>query len=757
MKFAIVAAVAFLSAWIPLVGSYHYEAAVSTALLGLVCIPILAPRVNDATRAQKRKTVALCLASATLFFLSANGIYLAIAFFTNQLCDILQGMAYQLLIALPSNLLAAAVLAWGQSIFKHRPPRIVSYLLFIAIDFGFVLYALYNWPPIVAFGQFIGYFAGSIYDESIDVFNGLIAYRLGTLAVVILWIYGACGRLCRQILVPIVCVALSFGYHLYLAHTGTIPPIAHDDVDSALWAKIDTPRYCVHYVPHSKNRAAMAQERARLARDYERDYQTLKSFFNAEPAQKMTIYHYPDAETKGRYLGAVRTSFARLWNNEIHVVEGAPDSTLPRHEMAHLFAASFSTSTLGVAGGWFPSLGWTEGLAMAAEWPIDAHDLHAWAYGILQNQELFGHIDPVEIMYGFWGLPSRVAYTLAGSFVRWLVDRYGIETVKQMSNIMPGDFEEKFDISFRNLFELWQLDIRRTRAGSRAADQVRVVFTSQSIWTRRCARTRAFAQIKFSDCLRDNSCSNRISDDLLRHEFCSKNPDNLNDDLIALEMLYARYIAHGAVDSPSLEAAILSPNGILSIFRESLSSGLKRGQRRVSMDDICQNRTFSIISAADLRHIIVDRLKLVDPNRLSPAQQIAWHERTADILWHSNQNALAATYYHILLTLDTLPQPTARRIEIKAQAAGTMISPTSQTLRLWFANSLEDAVLTISQPCENAPILAYLSFVNAMNRRDFITARRAYVRVLLHMISADRATQLPPRAWSEFWRLVPYL
>ena len=44
-----------------------------------------------------------------------------------------------------------------------------------------------------------------------------------------------------------------------------------------------------------------------------------------------------------------------------------------------------------------------------------------------------------------------------------------------------------------------------------------------------------------------------------------------------------------------------------------------------------------------------------------------------------------------------------------------------------------------------------------MNRRDFTTARQAYMRIIYHMLSAERATQLPPRAWREFWRLVGYL
>ena len=746
MKLAIAVAVTFLSAWIPLVGSYHYETSLATALLGLVCIPFLAPRVAESTPDDKAKTIAKCIGASILYFGSANGIYMAVAALSNQLCDVSQGIQFQLLIALPSNLLVASIIAWGQCVFKRRLWRVLLYIFVVCIDFGFVIFALYHWPPIIAFGQFIGYFAGSIYDESIDVFGRLFAYRLGTFAIIILWLYGACGRLWRQIAMPIACLCLSFGYQFYLAETGQIAPIGRGSLESALWATIDTPHYRVHYLPRSKNRQAMAREYERIANDYERDYRYLESFFQTTVSQKMEIWHYPDAEMKGHYLGAKRTSFARLWKREIHVVEGSADSTLSRHEMAHLFAASFSTSHFGVAGGWLPSLGWTEGLAMAAEWPIETYDLHAWAHGILHNEAVFGHIDPVTLMYGFWGLPSRVAYTVAGSFVRWLIERYGIEKVKQMSNLMPGDFEDAFGISFRNLFEQWRNDILHRRFAAGVVDRSRLVFASQSIWTRHCARTRAYAQMQFATCLGDNHCPNRVSDEILVGEFCTNDGNRLGDRLLGLELIYSRYIAHGAIDTGHRAAALPTPQGTIGALRPQNTA-----------NDMCSVDDVAKASASDLRHAIAQSLSQIDIAQLGPAQQISWHERTADILWHANQNTLAALYYRLLSTNDAIPEPAARRIEIKAQAAETMHSPVSQILRLWFANSLDESIAAASQAFSNAPILSYLAFVNAMNRRDFTTARQAYMRIIYHMRSAERATQLPPRAWREFWRLVGYL
>ena len=757
IKPAIAAVAIFLSSWIPLVGGYHCETAVCASLLGLFCIPLLAPSADEKSRARKMRTVFACVAASIIYFVAANAIYIAMASVRGMLCSFSQGLRYQLLIALPSNLLAGCIIAWGQTLFKRKISRIIAYCACLALDLGFALHALYEGPAIVAYSQFIGYFAGSIYDESIDVFRQLTAYRLGTASIVILWAYAACGKLWRQILIPPCCVILAFAFHIYLSKAEQIMPLGREAAAAALWATIDTPQYRVHYAPKSKNRAEMAAQRSRLTRDFDRDYAFLKSFFRAEPLQKPDLWLYPDADAKARFLGARRTSFARLWKNELHLAEAAPDSTLARHEMAHLFAASFSTSTFGVAGGWIPSMGWTEGLAMAAEWPADDFDLHAWAQGILVNSETFGTVDPVSLMYGFWGLPVRVSYTLAGSFVRWLIDRYGIEEVKKMSNLMPGDYEDAFGISYRDLFEIWRNETVSRPMPEGLSVMTRAVFASQSIWTRRCARARAFNRQRYAECLSSPACPERTADALLKREFCSDQTGNPGDAAAAAEMAYQAYMAHGAVDSPERDASMLLRGNALSSFADDGWGSLERGQNDGNDGGICRNAGDLPPTAADYRSAIVSRMSKIDIEALAIGRQMIWRERAADMLWHAGQNTLASLCYGILLQTEGLPRTLARRAEIKKQASETMISPVSQILRLWFGNSLQESPAAVSERYPRAPILSYLAFVNAINRRDFVAARRAYVRVLTGMAAADRATRLPGSAWREFWRLAPYL
>ncbi len=752
IKPAIAAVAIFLTSWIPLVGGYHCETAVCTALTGLFCIPLLAPRADEKSRVNKKRTLFACIAASIFYFIAANAIYIAMACIRSMLCSFSQGLQYQLLIALPSNLLAGCIIAWGQTVFKHKISRIIACCACLALDLGFAVYALYDGPAIVAYSQFIGYFSGSIYDESIDVFRQLTSYRLSTAAIILLWMYAACGKRWHQILIPPCCVGLSFAFTVFLSKTEQIVPLGREAAAAQLWATIDTPDYRIHYAPKSKNRAEMAAQRSRLTHEFDRDYAFLKSFFRAEPLQKPDIWLYPDADSKARFLGARRTSFARLWKNELHLAQPAPDSTLARHEMAHLFAASFSSSKFGYAGGWIPALGWIEGLAMAAEWPADDFDLHDWAQGILVNSESFGTIGPVSLMYGFWGLPARVSYTLAGSFVRWLIDRYGIENVKIMSNLMPGEYEDAFGISFRDLFEMWRNETVSRPMPKGLSVMTRAVFASQSIWTRRCARARAFDRQRYAECLSAPACAEQTADALLKREFCSDQTGDSGDVAAGAEMAYQAYMAHGAIDpAPSLRTD--AP----SLFGGDVSGGIENGQNIIDDAGICRAAGDLPPTAAAYRSAIVLRLSQIDIEAFGIGRQMIWRERMADMLWHAGQNALASLCYGILLQTEGLPQALARRIEIKKQASETMISPVSQILLRWFANSLHDTPDVLSERYPRAPILSYLAFVHALNRRDFISARRAYVRVLTAMAAADRATQLPGRAWREFWRLAPYL
>ena len=679
IKLAAALFVTLLVQFIPLVGAYHYESALSIALIGWVFVPIIAPRRTEETAYWFIRA----LGTTLLFFVLANGAALAAAWLRDDLCDIKAGIVYQLLIALPSVLLSTAVWGWSASLSRFSSVRVLSYLLMWALDIGFALYALYQWPPLVAFGQSFGYFAGSIYDEAIDVTKALCLYRLGTLFVLGCFVAAQCRdtRLWKRIILACAAMGFAAGYHAGLAALEIIPHLGRGTLEETLWARIEAAdgAWIVHYRPHTRNVAERHLQESAIRAEYARDFAQLEAFFKTRPTAPLHIWLYPNTDEKARFLAARNTSFARVWKHEIHLVESSPLSTIPRHEMAHLFAEAFGNRPLGVAGAWgIPAMGWVEGLAMAAEWPVNDYDLHTWSAAILDHAERFPQPSPLGMIYGFWSLPPRVAYTLAGSYVRWLIDTYGIDKVKALSQGSPGHFEDVIDADFHETFEGWKTFLHQKR--NRDADEtVELVFGSRSIWTKTCARHTAASDQAFYRCLEDAGCPDA------RLSACSLG----NADAEPLERDWQRYTALGTTH----DAVGNTP------------------------------------SAADMRAAMLQKLAHADLS--SPLETLIWNERRADMLWHAGFYLPAAFAYRAMLT-QALPKATQRRIEIKFQAAWYHDHPVSEDIRRWFAATDEETRSLLYAQSDHAPVMAWLEFINAVSSRRYARAQHALMQIWLH-------------------------
>ena len=694
--------------FIPLVGAYDYESALCVALLGLVALPALA----QSEPGTGWRGLAMTLAGAVLYWILANGVSIGIAALRGELCDIVKGVEWQLLLSLPSVLLTALVWGWISRVFQKRVLRVLTYILALGLDFGFAGYALFHWPSLVAFGQFFGYFAGSIYDEAIDVFPSLAMWRCGTLVLCLcLWFAQTPGAgTVRRILGPAVGLVAAFGIHWGLSASGRLVYMGRGALREALWATAspDDGAFTVHYVPKSKNRASMAAERHRILAEYGRDFHDLEAFFAARPRAPIDIWLYPDVETKGRFMGARHTSFARVWENEVHLVAGSPGATLARHEMAHLFAGSFADGPLYLAGGLIPSPGWFEGLAMAAEWPVDDFDLHTWSAAILERGDLFPAVRVDGLLHDFWGLPSRMAYTLAGSWVRWLIERYGIEKVKRASSGSASDFEEATGTSLEVAFEVWKGDLIRFYRNPRAVAAVPLRFGVKSIWTKHCARLRAAQEAEWYACLGDPFCALRPVDVA---EGCAGDD---GEALARAERLYAYYVTRGPVDD--------------------VAGG------------------FAGESAAELRSRITAVLDGIGD--MPQAARILWMERRADMLWHARLDAPAWVMYNAMLKLP-LPGAMLRRLEIKWQATAWPDDPVSGAVLAWFTSTDDATRARIAADFHDRPIIAYLDFIDAVEKRDAARADRALYRVLTTRGSG--AGRLPPRCWPEVIRRIGLL
>ncbi len=669
------------------------------------------------------------------------------AWIRNELCDFTQGLSYQLLIALPGVLLSACIWGWITRASKHRFIHIITYIIAVLIDIGFTLFALYNWPSLVSFGQFYGYFAGSIYDESLDVIQTLITWRIGTAALCLCFFLAQtphAGR-AKQFLLPILGILLAGGYHYWLSETEQITPLGRSAIQQSLWQTVGNDKFRVHYVPSSKVRLSQNKEKYRIYQAYSRDYNELKEFFNAEPMEPIDIWVYPNRETKGHFIGAKNTSFARIWKNEVHLVKASPDSTLARHEMAHLFAGSFGLEPLRVAGGFhIPALGWIEGLAMAAEWPVQTYDLHTWSAAIFARQDIYSEIKPHELLYGFWGLPPRVAYTLAGSWVHWLIEQYGIETVKKLSQGMPGDFEETIETSFIDTFEAWKSDLRTHYFNEKAAKLVPMTFGATSIWTKHCARANAAALSAWYQCLNDEFCAVEKTAPIITT--CTENCEHTTTQTLQdLEKIYYFYMVRGPIEHPKIRLAE-------SLYKTSHPM-LQKLASQVNAPQT-PDGGFADASAAQLRQTMLALYSQLDESGLPDTTRLIWQERRADMMFHAGYDRIAAIMYDALRH-QTLPEPMIRRLEIKSQAANAPGHAVSNAIKLWFFTDTNKTY--IAEQNDHDQVIAYLDFVDAMNERDFDRAHRAFARLFMSIPTHDEKFKLSPLAWKNVFHWLPFL
>src|SRR5205807_1470112 len=143
-------------------------------------------------------------------------------------------------------------------------------------------------------------------------------------------------------------------------------------------------------------------------------------------------FFFADSGQKKRLMGAADTYIAKPWRNEVYLqVSGYPHPVLG-HELAHVVAGSFGRGpfrTAGPLGGVWPNPGLIEGVAVAAS-PDDEDLTDAqWARAMLD----LGILAPVERIFsvGFLGEHAAKSYTIAGAFVRWMIDTHGAAAVRR--------------------------------------------------------------------------------------------------------------------------------------------------------------------------------------------------------------------------------------------------------------------------------------------------------------------------------------
>ena len=339
------------------------------------------------------------------------------------------------------------------------------------LSIGWALVRLYRDPAVFAFDPFGGYFPGPIYDEALRPPLRLLWYRLANLTWAATWIAVAVWlrprpteplRLTwRPWWRPISAAVLLGASWLWFSSEGNLGVhVTHADLAQRLPRETRTQ----HFVLRTDLAAESDEEVARAAEDLEFRYHQLRADARRHPHRTVRVYRFPSAAAKKDAVGAGGTLFAKPWTREIFVqAERFPAQRL-RHELAHVFAGAFGDRWFGIALAWrfwgplpVPRLasGLVEGLAEAVDFtnPGGRSTTHEEAAAMLA----LGQAPPLAraLGAGFTAEAGPRAYTIAGSFCRFLLDRFGAAKLRALYQ-SAGDFPAVYGRELGALEQEWR-------------------------------------------------------------------------------------------------------------------------------------------------------------------------------------------------------------------------------------------------------------------------------------------------------------
>jgi hypothetical protein len=213
----------------------------------------------------------------------------------------------------------------------------------------------------------------------------------------------------------------------------------------------------------------------------------------------VTVYRFSSAQSKKDLVGAGGTLYAKPWMREIYVqAERFPAPRL-RHELAHVFASGFGDPVFGVSLAWrwrgpllVPQLGMglIEGVAEAADFgdPDGRATLHQQARAMIALGQAPSLARVMGV--GFSAESGARAYVLAGSFCRFLFDRFGADKLRAAYR-SAGDFQAVYGLPLAELEKSWLAFLETQPLDARDEARARERFRKPAIFRKVCARELA--------------------------------------------------------------------------------------------------------------------------------------------------------------------------------------------------------------------------------------------------------------------------
>jgi hypothetical protein len=416
-------------------------------------------------------------------------VMMANAFFVKN-CSFPQGIILFFLVTILGVVFAHALSLFCIAVFP-RWKKTSFVFTWIAV-LAQIPYVGLSGPQIFAFNPILGFFPGLTYDETLDVTGRLLLYRAGTLALslLLLLVAASLNRWRNNKTIPffqsislpvrVLMATLALAVVMLFVLSDRIGLSSSEaSIQQSLGGRAETEHFIVFY-PDTLFKGPRLQQIVQLHEFY---YSQVARALWIRPDKKIQSYIYASPAQKGRFIGAANTDIAKPWLWQLHINAGDIDASL-QHELVHVMAADFGFPLLRVG----VNSGLIEGLAVAVERVEYEEPLHRLAAMVFASgtaadmQSLFS-------LSGFMKAPAGVSYTLAGSFCRYLIDRYGMRRFKLLYG--TGEFSIIYGKPLSFLLQEWRRSLDRFRLSAGDVDKAAYLFKRQSIFGKECARVIA--------------------------------------------------------------------------------------------------------------------------------------------------------------------------------------------------------------------------------------------------------------------------
>jgi tetratricopeptide (TPR) repeat protein len=496
--------VALLCTRIPLLNYLGYEfSALFAFMAGCVSGLLTVRPVKEAFRGEGNtpdprpagRAVAAA-AAASLLLLAIPLVIMSVNALFVRNCSIAEGLAFFMLLA-PVSALFGVSLGFFCAVHSAHPRTL--FLLVCLILLAYSAGLGYFTPAVFSYNFLYGYFPGLTYDEVLPLTRTLVLFRLLTLfiAAVLLWAamitvadsptggigWRRIGTLCtglvsreRRVRAAAIVCALA-GFYLFRCDLGFESTSSF--IRRTLGAEIRTDHFVLYYSPSSFT----AEEIKQAAREHEFRLSQVLASFSLPDHVFFESFIYPSPEAKQRLIGAGNTDIAKPWSGQIHISRQSLEGSL-KHEIVHAASAPFGVPLIHAS----LSTGLVEGLAMAVDGEWGNRTLHEYAAALREA----GIAPPIDGIMSFWGFASHqssVSYILAGSFCRYLIDRYGMRNLMLLYRSL--DYNAVYGRSLGELALEWEGYLNRVPLDDEDQDGVDALFRRPPIFRKVCARVLA--------------------------------------------------------------------------------------------------------------------------------------------------------------------------------------------------------------------------------------------------------------------------